>query len=580
MADPMENSLFDIPDYEHTEDETFAAFPPPASPGDGDGGHLANGMDDWDGNQGSPKAEELPQPARKKVKRNIPKLDADRLVSERGLPALRTMFNDTKFKGKGHEAEDLKLLLRHMEHWAHRLYPKLTFEDFINKLEALGSKKPVQTCLKRIRMDLPIVHNDFTSQEGVQLEEQSNGVNMPSDEFDMHLPSKAIEPSPGHLSVKVNSPPSSQSSPSLSEELRLRIERNKQLALERRMAKIQNSSQTQEFMPSPLSAPPVAEVKIKDAQELDDDMDDEFLEVLVASAAETEASVMDCAASASVLDDASNSVALEVANLNTKKATTDEVAATSIVADVPAIACRKEAAEAALVKDAAVKEVAETSAMEDAAVKEAAETSAMEDAAVKEAAETSAMEDAADTMVDIDKGEDATAFITEMTLAEISVDTAVSDKDTSVGNVFEEPVHKVAGDYETFAAKVGSEAAKEQEAVDKGTSETNLGFAEDRTAYVSARTKVDNTDAVVSSADDSTVSAVGDALHKGVVDIGSVVLDSAVDTANNGAFVKDAIVTDPAFVEEAASSTASGMHEKEAISMSIDTPQQNPLGID
>lgn len=546
MADPMENSLFDIPDYEHTEDETFAAFPPPASPGDGDGGHIANGMDDWDGNGGSPKAEELPQPARKKVKRNMPKLDADRLVSERGLPALRTMFNDTKFKGKGHEAEDLKLLLRHMEHWAHRLYPKLTFEDFINKLEALGSKKPVQTCLKRIRMDLPIVHNDFTSQEGVQLEEQSNGVNMPSDEFDMHLPSKGTEPSPGHLSEKVNSPPSSQSSPSLSEELRLRIERNKQLALERRMAKIQNSSQTQDFLPSPLAAPSVAEVKIKDAQELYDDMDDEFLDV--ATAAETEASVMDCAASASALDNASNSTALEVAILSTAKATTDKVAATNILEDVPAIACRKEPGETALVEDAA---------------------------------ETSAMEDDADTMVYIDKGEDATAFNTEMTLTEISVDTAVSDKGTSVGNVFEESAHKFAADYETFAAKVGSEAAIEQEAIDTGTSEANFDFADDRTVSVRAIIKVDNTDAVGNSADDSTVSAAGDALHKGVVDFGSGVLDSAVDnTANNGAFVKVAIETDPAFLEESVRSTASGMHEKEGINVTIDTPQQNPLGID
>ncbi|XP_069078991.1 TIMELESS-interacting protein isoform X2 [Pleurodeles waltl] len=534
MADPMENSLFDIPDYEHTEDETFAAFPPPASPGDGDGEHIANGMDGWDGNRGSPKAEEPPEPARKKVKRNIPKLDADRLVSERGLPALRTMFNDTKFKGKGHEAEDLKLLLRHMEHWAHRLYPKLPFEDFINKLEALGAKKTVQTCLKRIRMDLPIAHSDFTSQEGVQLEGQNDGANMPSDDFDMHLPSKDIELSPRHLSVKVNSPPSSQSSPSLSEELRLRIERNKQLALERRMAKIQNSSQTQDFPPSPMAAPPVAEVKKKDAQELYDDMDDELLDVLVATAAETEASVMNCVASASAFDDAGNSADLAVANLTTAKATTDNIVAPNIAADAPANASRKEAAETARVKDCDV----------------------------RESAETSVMEDAADTMSDVDKGEDATAFITNMASAKISIDTVVCNKDDTVAHVIEESVHKVAADYETCAAEVASEAATEPEAANTGTSKTNFDFAEDRTVSDSSMFTVDSTEVSGKCADGSTVSAAGDALNKGV-GFGLGVLDNAVDnTANKEAFVKDPMETEPTFGDEAAATILSSMHEK------------------
>nr|XP_035114857.1 TIMELESS-interacting protein isoform X2 [Callithrix jacchus] len=61
------------------------------------------------------------------------------------------------------KAEDLKTLIRHMEHWAHRLFPKLQFEDFIDRVEYLGSKKEVQTCLKRIRLDLPILHEDFVT---------------------------------------------------------------------------------------------------------------------------------------------------------------------------------------------------------------------------------------------------------------------------------------------------------------------------------------------------------------------------------------------------------------------------------
>lgn len=45
------------------------------------------------------------------------------------------------------KAEDLKTLIRHMEHWAHRLFPKLQFDDFIDKVESLGSKKEVQVCI-------------------------------------------------------------------------------------------------------------------------------------------------------------------------------------------------------------------------------------------------------------------------------------------------------------------------------------------------------------------------------------------------------------------------------------------------
>lgn len=42
------------------------------------------------------------------------------------------------------QAEDLRLLMQKMENWAHRLFPKLQFEQFIDKVERLGTKKDVQ----------------------------------------------------------------------------------------------------------------------------------------------------------------------------------------------------------------------------------------------------------------------------------------------------------------------------------------------------------------------------------------------------------------------------------------------------
>nr|XP_046191065.1 TIMELESS-interacting protein-like isoform X2 [Oncorhynchus gorbuscha] len=153
MVDPMENGLFDIPDYDNTDDETFPPLPPPFSPGEGG--------DPFTGEEGGEisKLAEVPVAKRRGVKRPQPKLDSQRLISERGLPALRNLFDNVHFKGKGHEAEDLRVLMQRMENWAHRLYPKLQFEDFIDKLETLGSKKEVQ-----VRLTGPCCYNQHAGQ--------------------------------------------------------------------------------------------------------------------------------------------------------------------------------------------------------------------------------------------------------------------------------------------------------------------------------------------------------------------------------------------------------------------------------
>uniref|UniRef100_A0A8B9BU60 TIMELESS-interacting protein n=1 Tax=Anser brachyrhynchus TaxID=132585 RepID=A0A8B9BU60_9AVES len=249
MIDPLENNLFDLPDYENTEDEKFPPLPPPASPGAA-GADWAEARGEPDGNQQS-QAKDSSAATRKAVKRSVPKLDAHRLVSERGLPALRHMFDNVKFKGKGHEAEDLKTLIRHMEHWAHRLFPKLQFDDFIDKVESLGSKKEVQTCLKRIRLDLPILSEDFTSNEDGGGE--SNGLDTANEE---------VYPCSGNVG-DLDSLPST----TLTEEQQQRIKRNRQLALERRQAKMQCNSQSQHNELSP-SYPEEEEFDTPIAQDL------------------------------------------------------------------------------------------------------------------------------------------------------------------------------------------------------------------------------------------------------------------------------------------------------------------------
>nr|XP_027194693.1 TIMELESS-interacting protein-like [Dermatophagoides pteronyssinus] len=90
--------------------------------------------------------------------RNI--LRVDHFVSRRGIAALPEILSQTKFKGKGHELEDLKLLLFKTKHWAHRLFPGLTFEDFVTKAEHLGNKKTVKNFLNRIRTNQSLYFAD------------------------------------------------------------------------------------------------------------------------------------------------------------------------------------------------------------------------------------------------------------------------------------------------------------------------------------------------------------------------------------------------------------------------------------
>ena len=97
-----------------------------------------------------------------------------RIFSEKGLPYLKEEFPKLKFKGKGHEARllvgrererergsnhqhysslqasDLRFLLQQYEYWANNLFPKLTFNDVTDRIEALGKKKDFRvlfTCL-------------------------------------------------------------------------------------------------------------------------------------------------------------------------------------------------------------------------------------------------------------------------------------------------------------------------------------------------------------------------------------------------------------------------------------------------
>jgi hypothetical protein len=69
------------------------------------------------------------------------RLDADKLLSEKGLPKFVANVKKIKFKGKGHEVENLDKLLAFYQIWGHELYPKLIFKSIVEKVEKVCKER-------------------------------------------------------------------------------------------------------------------------------------------------------------------------------------------------------------------------------------------------------------------------------------------------------------------------------------------------------------------------------------------------------------------------------------------------------
>jgi len=97
------------------------------------------------------------EPLKKKIIRNpMPKLNPDRILGPRGVTILSEVFQDFTPKGGDHVFEDLDRAMKKMEHWAHRMYPKLPFDNTMARVSVLGKKMQIQTNLKKIRMGMEV----------------------------------------------------------------------------------------------------------------------------------------------------------------------------------------------------------------------------------------------------------------------------------------------------------------------------------------------------------------------------------------------------------------------------------------
>ena len=80
-----------------------------------------------------------------RIRKPIPKLDNDRIMGSRGVHTLEELFADFKPRGRGHEFEDLDVVMKKMEHWAHRLFPKLPFNSVLDIIANRLGKRKVPT---------------------------------------------------------------------------------------------------------------------------------------------------------------------------------------------------------------------------------------------------------------------------------------------------------------------------------------------------------------------------------------------------------------------------------------------------
>lgn len=80
-----------------------------------------------------------------RTRRKIAKLDDTKLLGPQGIPKLKQkVIPRLKFKGKGHERRDLAKILGAYQIWAHELFPKANFADFIAICKKAGASRSLK----------------------------------------------------------------------------------------------------------------------------------------------------------------------------------------------------------------------------------------------------------------------------------------------------------------------------------------------------------------------------------------------------------------------------------------------------
>ena len=107
-------------------------------------------------------------PKKRRIQINrLPNLNEKWLLSNNpGIHNVNSYFEKVKFKkGRNCEKENLKIILQRFEYFAHQCYPKITFREFVDKVERLSGKKTIKHALHEIRNQTINVNSDNENNE-------------------------------------------------------------------------------------------------------------------------------------------------------------------------------------------------------------------------------------------------------------------------------------------------------------------------------------------------------------------------------------------------------------------------------
>lgn len=200
-------------------------------------------------------AQKQPIEKPKKVPKTRPKLTPELLLSDDGLGfVLRHFPKAFKYRGRGHEITDLGNLLNLYAEWHSHLIPYYSFNQFVHKAEQVGASKRVKVCINDLRekvanggdpakiLETSQPHEnsnpeqDVNDLEDLNLHPEGNLPNHDTDDFQHDMMHDIFENNTEEPCVQKEAV-SENKNIEMSEELKARIEANRQKALERAAAR-------------------------------------------------------------------------------------------------------------------------------------------------------------------------------------------------------------------------------------------------------------------------------------------------------------------------------------------------------
>jgi len=268
-----------------------------------------NEQENNDGNVGSDndgKQEVDPAIKIKKPKRKLVTLNPERLKGPRGIIAIDEFFTNIKLKGKGYEKQDLNEVMKRLEHWSHRMFPKYHFDDSLTKIERLGRKKEIALHMTRYRLgqltqeddnrvlsdndddrmedtlahELPVDEFEDMLNQQIALSSTTNRtnndasvsqLNMSSISTSTQIHNKPMSQQP-LFSQQIQQPSQdvSQAKPQLTDEQKARIEENRKKAMAIRAAKMKELEEKR------LKAVEEEKIKERSQKAINIEIDDDF----------------------------------------------------------------------------------------------------------------------------------------------------------------------------------------------------------------------------------------------------------------------------------------------------------------